>query len=319
MACKKPKKMDSAKREGFLRFLRDPRAYRLGLLRHRESQRRGCEAMKRKYSVEMRQKATIREKNRIRSIGKEFCKLANLLPDSCGMKRSHQRILQDTVAYIRALEVELNIIDEDAILGHWSEQNEQRSKEAKYKDDEESNEEYCTPYEEVENGLLNKQIMEAYQRGIKYNQCTPEVSPSYDYISNEADHESFSKNVTNYRSILGGKLKEHFCKEQFCKEHYCAISCTEVEKQLLKNALINGSQVKMEVEDGYDAHNDNNDFDEYEGYGDYDENRTNSEEELELENKSIDEADMACDSNEHENEKEHLSFDKVVTGLKFHL
>ncbi len=76
--------------------------------------------VKRKYSADMRQKATFREKNRIKAIGKEFKDLAKLLPQTGGGKRSHQKILQDSVAYIRAMEVELSIIDEKKLLQSWS-------------------------------------------------------------------------------------------------------------------------------------------------------------------------------------------------------
>ena len=107
-------------RRNFLRFLHDPDDLRLSTLKYPEHRKKRSENGRRKYSAEMRQKATIREKNRIRAIGKEFNKLAELLPQANGGKRSHQKILQDTVAYIRALEVELNLTDEKSLFESWS-------------------------------------------------------------------------------------------------------------------------------------------------------------------------------------------------------
>ena len=112
--------MDGAlRKEGFLSFLQDSGDIQVDFMKFQGSKNESNFA-KRKYSHEMRQKATIREKNRIRAIGREFNKLAKLLPRSPTEKRSHQKILHDTVAYIRALEVELDMVDEKNLLESWS-------------------------------------------------------------------------------------------------------------------------------------------------------------------------------------------------------
>eukprot|EP00112_Aurelia_sp_Birch-Aquarium-sp1_P021008 Seg555.3 transcript_id=Seg555.3/GoldUCD/mRNA.D3Y31 product="hypothetical protein" protein_id=Seg555.3/GoldUCD/D3Y31 len=117
--------MDGASRkgkEGFLSFLQDTGDIQMDFMKFHPSHGSKNESSlaKRKYSHEMRQKATIREKNRIRAIGREFNKLAKLLPRSPTEKRSHQKILHDTVAYVRTLEVELDMVDEQTLLESWS-------------------------------------------------------------------------------------------------------------------------------------------------------------------------------------------------------
>ena len=77
-------------------------------------------SIKRRYSAEMRQKATAREKTRIKSIGTELKSLAKLLPRTGKGKKSHRKILQDSVTYIRAMEVELKVIGEKELLDSWS-------------------------------------------------------------------------------------------------------------------------------------------------------------------------------------------------------
>ena len=103
-------------RKSFLSLLQRPARY------HFEVQRSGIVSSKqphasgkRKYSAEMREKATVREKNRIKLLGVEFHKLAELLPQAPTGKRSHQKILQDTIAYTVAMEVELGITDESRL------------------------------------------------------------------------------------------------------------------------------------------------------------------------------------------------------------
>ena len=76
-------------------------------------------SLRRTYTTEMRHKATIREKRRIRSLANAFSELDKLSPNPTSEKRSHFKVLLDTEAYIRALEVEVGAIREESLDSVW--------------------------------------------------------------------------------------------------------------------------------------------------------------------------------------------------------
>ena len=284
-------------RREFSRFLRDPRAYRLDILQYEEIGRRGRDSTKRKYSMAMRQKATIREKNRIQSIGREFGKLANLLPDSNGIKRSHQKILHDTVAYIRALEVELKIIDEERLLEKWAVKNENYEGKCAEKDESDLNENLFA--DEVTQKKIKKATIESYDNAINCGHYTGDVSPSYDYISGEVYHTNYASNFIDYQSAVGNTEESN--------EHYCKKLYGEGKSKQFENEYKSENEIKQEM------------VDECDDYHEYSKKKAENDWKFKESNDPLKEEMTTYKSNEHGIEEDCLSFDKVVTRLNFNL
>ena len=192
--------MDGAlRKEGFLSFLQDSGEIQVDFMKFHSSvgSKNESNLAKRKYSHEMRQKATIREKNRIRAIGREFNKLAKLLPRSPTEKRSHQKILHDTVAYIRALEVELDMVDEKNLLESWS--LESLHGESKIEKDEEINMEDEDHFYEMdfegEDGDTSSQS--------SYDTKTVDNDVNFQEVSRKVPKERRTENSLRYSSMVG--------------------------------------------------------------------------------------------------------------------
>lgn len=283
--------MDLRQEEGheILEFLQDPSVYRLNFLHYERHRRSGTKAIKRKYSVEMRQKATIREKNRIRSIGREFSKLANLLPDSNGTKRSHQKILHDTVAYIRALEAELKLIDDKTVFKQWSI----------------SNESWLNQIT-IENADINFSAERNYVKDsnghMKRDKKVEKTKISHSYMNPVYDIMCYKDNETNNDEQDGHKTAREDLKQSPMRN--CPESLRKVEKTKTDVRVCEG-QVKFEMNDEDFGNREINGDDETEmqesEYGNYDE-------------KKIDESFHL-----KEDKGEHLSFGNVVIGLNFNL
>lgn len=275
----------------FLRYLRDAEAYSFDLAGKDGVRKQGYEALRRKYSVEMRQKATIREKNRIRSIGREFCKLANLLPESNGMKRSHQKILHDTVAYIRALEVELDLIDEEALLQQWAAANEGEEEERNLKNEKVSGENgssYSWKNFDRDSNTKRKTAI------IQSSQYQSAVMPAeYDFLYFREHHEKCTNEINGYEKVIGKREES---------QTYCYNNLGTKEDVLttkFKGEELTGAVVK--VEDDYEALSDDD--------SDMKENSL-----------VIYPGKLAQQPFENDEGKKHsLSFDKVITGLHFTL
>ena len=280
-------------RRRFSQLLRDSRVYRLDFLRYEEVRRRGYECTKRKYSVEMRQKATIREKNRIQSIGKEFYKLASLLPDTNGIKRSHQRILQDTVAYIHALEVELKLIDEDKLLEKWAAKKERRAVQKQIEKNE-RNDENEKRFSDKVCRIMNEREAKRSIRSAKIcSDCAGDLSKNYNdcVYGEQAYQANYANSLIDYQNVFyNSEENGHKNCIQFCEGE--------------QNALQNKNQVKQEnIEENDDL------------------NLSKVEEEWDVkENKELMKKERADDaSNEDQTEKDGQGFGKVATGLKFQL
>ena len=275
-------------RHGFSRFLRDPRAYRLDFIQYENIRRGEREYTKRKYSVEMRQKATIREKNRIQSIGREFNKLAKLLPDSNGIKRSHQKILHDTVAYIRALEVELKITDEKKLLEKWAMKKNESMKEGR--NDWKSkrlSDKMITNTTKTRESFHNDDTADC-------GQCAGDISSNYEYITSGLYHKKHESNFVNYQGLLQ-QLETK--TDSYCNK----LREGERGKQCGKGKR-NEIQIKNEVIDRYD------------GYG---VGKGNDKWEIRRSNECVNEEMESGISRDQE--EDCLSFEKIVTGFSFHL
>ena len=280
----------------FSQFLRDPRVYRLDFVRYEDVRTRRYETTKRKYSVEMRQKATIREKNRIQSIGKEFYKLASLLPDTNGIKRSHQRILQDTVAYIHALEVELKLIDEDKLLEQWTAKKERRAVQKQSEKNEKTNlnekrfsDKVCRIINERGTGrsLSNAKIC---------GNCIGDLPENYnDYIyGQQANHGNYANSLIDYRNAIYNTEQNDYAN--------CTQFCEGEQIQQLQNASKIKNQVKQEIIEEKDDFN----LSKVEKDWDIKESKEWTKNEV-----------TDNTSNEDETKNDGLGFGKFVTGLKF--